>query len=188
MTGAPLRVLLVEDDEDDYLITRDLLQQALGARHQLDWISDFEQALGAIAEGRHDVYLIDYQLGTHSGVELMSRAKADDAHAPFIMLTGQGDEDVAVEAMKRGYQDYVVKGEVSVKGLARAIKYAIERSTLYHELQSRQRALNVAQDEQLRLKDEFLSHVSHELRTPLSVIHQFLSLLLDGLTGDLSAE
>ena len=96
-----------------------------------------------------------------------------------MVLTGLDDESTALNAMGGGAQDYLVKGYVDGQLLMRAIRYAIERQRLAGELeQSRQ--------EQLKLKDQFLSHVSHELRSPLTAIHGFVSILLDGMGGDLT--
>ena len=70
-------MLLVEDDEDDYLITRDMLARQDRARFVLDWCASYEDALATIRERSHDVYLIDYRLGEHTGLELVSEAFAD---------------------------------------------------------------------------------------------------------------
>jgi len=66
-----IRVLLIEDDEDDYVLTRDLLADSRRTRFSLGWVSSYEEALGAIADGQHDVYLVDYRLGEHDGLEVL---------------------------------------------------------------------------------------------------------------------
>jgi nitrogen-specific signal transduction histidine kinase len=78
-------------------------------------------------------------------------------------------------------QDYLIKGNISSKQLERAIRYAVERQGLL-------RALDIAQKQQLEFKNQFLSHVSHELRTPLTCIHQYVTLILDGLAGPVAPE
>src|SRR6202008_2055620 len=78
-------------------------------------------------------------------------------------------------------QDYLVKSNISSKNLERAMRYAVERQALL-------RSLEIAQKQQLEFKNQFLSHVSHELRTPLTCIHQYVSLLVDGLSGPLEPE
>ncbi len=87
----PVKVLLVEDDEDDYLITRDMLARQEGVRFTVEWRPDYAGALAAIREQRHDVYLVDYRLGARTGLELVSEGFAARPFAPVIMLTGQAD-------------------------------------------------------------------------------------------------
>ncbi len=83
-----IRVLLVEDDEDDYLIARSLLESQGRTCFEVDWCQTYEEALAAISERRHDVYLIDYRLGSRDRPRPDPEAFGDDL-APVIMLTGQ---------------------------------------------------------------------------------------------------
>jgi len=121
-------VLLVEDDEDDYVLTRELLADSRRSEFQLDWISDFNEALDAICRFDHDLYLVDYRLGEYDGLELLRRAKELGCNAPLILLTGQGDGDVDVAAMKAGAADYLVKGHLDAPLLERSIRYSLEQS------------------------------------------------------------
>jgi signal transduction histidine kinase len=100
---------------------------------------------------------------------------------PVVILSGQDDEGMAVKALHQGVQDYLVKGDLSGKQLERAMRYAVERQALLL-------SLDIARKQQLEFKNQFLSHVSHELRTPLTCIHQYVSLLVDGLAGPLQPE
>ena len=68
MNGPPIRVLLIEDDEDDYVLTRDLLSEIKGAPFHLDWVKDYDAALAVMTANRHDVYLLDYRLGARNGL------------------------------------------------------------------------------------------------------------------------
>src|SRR5208282_1782443 len=95
---------------------------------------------------------------------------------PVVVLSGQDDEALAIKAVNQGVQDYLVKGDYSAKHLERSIRYAVERQALL-------RTLEITRKQQIEFKNQFLSHVSHELRTPLTCIHQYVSLLLDGLAG-----
>jgi diguanylate cyclase (GGDEF)-like protein/PAS domain S-box-containing protein len=127
-------VLLVEDDEDDYVLTRELLADSRRSQFELDWISNFDEALDAICRFDHDLYLVDYRLGEHDGLELLRRAKSNGCNAPLILLTGQGDGDVDVAAMRAGAADYLVKGDIDAQLLERSIRYSLEQSRTLHAL------------------------------------------------------
>jgi len=118
------RILLVEDDEDDYVLTRDLLADIPGGAYTLDWVTTVDAGLAAVGERRHDAYLIDYRLGAESGLDLLRALRGEGCRAPIILLTGQGDPSVDVAAMRAGAADYLVKGEVTAAELERALRYA----------------------------------------------------------------
>ena len=121
----PIRVLLVEDDEDDYLITRDMLAGQDRARYSVDWRPGYAEAVATIREQVHDVYLIDYRLGRKTGLELVREAFADQPYAAVLMLTGQADYEIDLEASALGVTDYLVKQELDSSSLERSIRYAI---------------------------------------------------------------
>ena len=120
-----LRVLLVEDDEDDYVIIRDLLAEI--EEFDLEWVTDYAGALNAIAREEHDVCLLDYRLGERSGLELLREASGRGYGTPMILLTGQGDRKVDLQAMQAGAADFLVKGRIDAPLLERAIRYAFAR-------------------------------------------------------------
>src|SRR4051794_22540993 len=109
MDDRPLRILLVEDDEDDVVLTRALLQEGYGDRATLDCVADFDAALDTIGRGEHDLYLVDYRLGGRTGLDLIRTALRGGVRAPFILQTGVGDHAVDLEAMRAGAADYLVK-------------------------------------------------------------------------------
>ncbi|MGO9536250.1 MAG: response regulator [Limisphaerales bacterium] len=125
MSNAPVKVLLVDDDEDDYIITRDLILRIAG-RYHLDWVNNYNGALEAIQRREHDIYLLDYRLGERTGLELLCESQQFNGRAPMILLTGQGDQEVDMQAMKAGAADYLVKGQLNADILDRAIRYAIK--------------------------------------------------------------
>jgi diguanylate cyclase (GGDEF)-like protein/PAS domain S-box-containing protein len=131
---APLRVLLVEDDEDDYLITREMLAGQHRARFSVDWCSDYKEGLVTIREQRHDVYLIDYHLGPHTGLELVRDGFVQRPFAPVIMLTGETDYQIDLEATSLGVTDFLVKQELDPTGLERSIRYAVSQHRAVSEL------------------------------------------------------
>jgi diguanylate cyclase (GGDEF)-like protein/PAS domain S-box-containing protein len=124
-----IRVLLVEDDEDDYLITRDMLAEQDEGRFELDWRSGYDDALATIRRQCHDVYLIDYRLGERTGLQLMREGFVDRPSAPVIMLTGQANREIDLEATALGVTDFLVKQELAAAGLERSIRYAISHQT-----------------------------------------------------------
>ena len=123
-----VRILLVEDDEDDFVLTRDLLGESRRTRFELDWISSFDDALDALQRNGHDLALIDYRLGEHDGLELLHYARDLGVTAPLILLTGQGAGDIDLAAMRAGAADYLVKGQIDAPLLERSIRYALEQS------------------------------------------------------------
>ncbi len=127
--AAVVRVLLVEDDEDDYLIVRDLLSAQERTPFEVEWASTYEDARTAIAERRHDVYLVDYRLGPSTGLSLIRQAFGDENLAPIIMLTGHvNGRGIDLEAADLGVADFIAKDKLDPALLERSIRYAISHS------------------------------------------------------------
>ena len=129
-----LKVLLVEDDEDDYILTRAFLTEIRGENFQLDWVADYEAGLAAMHKDQHDVYLVDYRLGRNSGLDLLRAAVARGCRAPVILLTGLGDHQVDSEAMRTGAADYLIKGQFDAPLLERSIRHSILRKRAERDL------------------------------------------------------
>lgn len=125
---APVRVLLVEDDEDDFILTRDYLGESRRTPFALAWAPDAQSGIEKALESPYDVYLIDYRLGEKDGIELLKQLRTIHPSAPFILLTGLGDRDIDIRAMEAGAADYLVKGELDAQILERAIRYALQQS------------------------------------------------------------
>lgn len=129
MNEAVLRVLVVDDDEEDFLILRDLLADYPQGRFALDWVGTLAEGAAALRQNKHDVFLVDYHLGPDNGMDLVRMAVTEkSAHRPVIMLTGQGNPDVDREALAAGASDYLVKGNIDAEKLARSLRYAAERA------------------------------------------------------------
>jgi diguanylate cyclase (GGDEF)-like protein/PAS domain S-box-containing protein len=122
-----LRILLVEDDEDDFLLTQRMLRAPGHAKFELDWEQSYESALRAIGTAGHDLYLVDYRLGEHTGLDLVREAWGSDPPAPVILLTGEDDYLVDLAATELGVTDYLVKGTTDPPTLERTIRYAVRQ-------------------------------------------------------------
>jgi PAS domain S-box-containing protein len=134
MDAKPVRILLIDDDEDYFVITRARLSQIVGLSFDLAWVADYEAALEIIRRNEHDIYLLDYRLGARDGLEVLRAAIAFGCQGPIIMLTGQADHEIDLQAMKAGAADYLVKDGFDVSRLDRAIRYALERQGLLNAL------------------------------------------------------
>ena len=135
MSDQPIRVLMVEDDEDDFIIARDLFGEIEGIYYAVDWVANADDALRLLKERRHDVYLIDYRLGPSNGLDLVKRASEMRLNAPVIMLTGQAEPEVDRAAMSAGAADFLVKGEITARSLERAVRYALGRKRAELEIE-----------------------------------------------------
>jgi two-component system cell cycle sensor histidine kinase/response regulator CckA len=146
MNNSPIKVLLVDDDEDDYILTRDWFDEFQVAGSELEWVSNYAKAREAIAQNRHDIYLVDYRLGEGNGLELLSEAISNSCTAPIILLTGKGDREIDIEAMKAGAADYLEKSQLTAPLLERSIRYAIERKQTEQKIREQAALLDVATD------------------------------------------
>lgn len=129
-----LRVLLIDDDEDDYLITGEMLAEIPAAKCSLDWAPTCAKGVEAIGRERYDVILLDYFLGDADGLELLGNAAVRESGIPVIILTTHGRYEFDVRAMEAGAADFLVKGELSTPLLERSIRYAIDRKRTEEEL------------------------------------------------------
>lgn len=123
-----IRILLVEDDEDDHFITKTLLAETENLDYKLDWASSFERGLEQIKKRSHDIYLFDYLLGKDSGLGLLKSLREISTDAPAIMLTGKGDNKVDQEAILLGASDYLEKSSLNADTLERSIRYALKHA------------------------------------------------------------
>jgi Flp pilus assembly CpaE family ATPase len=123
---AAIRILLVEDDEDDYTLTKELLAEVEDEEFDLVWAPTYEDAILEIRRGGYDIFLVDYRLGRRSGLDLLCGPLQEGRLGPVIIITGQDAREVDVEAMKHGAAGYLVKSELRSRHLARTLRYAIE--------------------------------------------------------------
>ena len=123
-----IRVLLVDDDEDDIILVRGMFREIADFEAVVDWESSFATALACAGRDPHDIYLVDYRIGADTGVEWIREVRAIGVGAPVILLTGQGSYQIDLEAMQAGAADYLVKGKLDAAQLGRSIRYALDRA------------------------------------------------------------
>lgn len=180
MNNQPNHVLLIEDNPGDADLVRLRLVESRSDVN-VSCVNRLSEGLKSLATESPSLVLLDLNLPDSRGAETFRRILSKAPGVPVVVLSGQDDEELAVKAVHQGVQDYLVKGSFDSKQLARAMRYAIERQALLA-------SLDMSRKQQLQFKDQFLSHVSHELRTPLTSIHQFVTILLDGLAGPVAPE
>ncbi len=170
-------VLLIEDNPGDADLVRLRLVECKTPVN-VNCVNRLSDGLASLTRETPSVVLLDLNLPDSHGADTFRRVMEHAPNVPVVVLSGQDDEVLAMKAVHQGVQDYLIKGDITSKHLERAIRYAVERQGLL-------RSLEISQKQQLEFKNRFLSHVSHELRTPLTCIHQYVSLLVDGLAGPL---
>ena len=132
--GEPTRVLLVDDEEDEFILARDLLRRAGETRFTLEWASTFEGGLELLEYGLVNVCLVDYQLGARTGLDFVREGQAMSTDVPLILMTGRGGRAVDADAISAGAADYLDKAELTPALLERSIRYAIERASTLRQL------------------------------------------------------
>jgi signal transduction histidine kinase len=204
-----LKILVVDDDEVDRMAVHRALLNA-GVLVSLSEVDTCSEAIRLIHTNSYDCVFLDYRLPDGDGLTLISQLRAANIKVPLVVLTGQSDEQVAVELMKAGANDYLSKSRVSSETLGQVLRNAIR---VYRaELQAEEAMLQLRQSNKIlveknkeleqqrqqiqqqnikllqasQLKSKFLATISHELRTPMNAIIGFSQFLLRPKYGSLS--
>lgn len=185
-SNQPTRVLIVDDNDGDYLLAARHLARCASQRFDITRAQRLDTGLAILREGEFEVLLLALDLPDSSGWDTLDAARAAAGETP-IVATGLSDENLGVEALRHGAQDYLPKEEFGTQQPVRAIRYAIERRRA--EKSSRANTMLQAAVRRLegydRSRAEFIDNVSHELRTPLATMSYTMGNLLKGILGPL---
>jgi len=142
--AKPTHILLIDDDEDDYFLSKDLLRESGHNHYKLEWTGRYEEGISSLAKNEFEVYLVDYILGEKTGIDFLQQAKLVNPGACIIMLTGQGSDRIGIDAMRHGASDYLIKSGLTASELDRTIRYSLERkrnSDALRESESKYRSI-----------------------------------------------
>jgi len=189
VSDEPIRILLVEDEEDDAFLLQRALAKTAPGQFEMTNVTTLGAAIKALDGSPFHVVLSDLSLPDSRGLETFERIHNFDPEIPVVVLTGNDDERLAVRALNEGAQDYLVKGRVDGQSLVRSMRYAIERNRSRRlerdntELAKEIRARKEAQEQLERVASQleasnrelqqFASVASHDLQEPLRKIIVF---------------
>jgi hypothetical protein len=172
MPRPEMHVLVVDDSRADFEIISRELSRVRAFRSNAEHCPDAHSCLAVLDSEIVDCVLLDYRLGPDSGLDVLAALRGEGYDHPVIMLTGQGDERVAAEAMKRGAQDYLMKDGVTNVVLRRAISNAVQKVLLERSLREKQNEL-----------EGFVSVVAHDLRNPVCSALDSVQVIRDFYVG-----
>ena len=129
VSNHPIRVLIVDDEVDDFILTSAHIRDITSRNFKIEWCSTYKNAIERIKKSEHDIYFIDYRLGAKTGLDLLRESALMHCEEPIILLTGQGNQAIDLEATRLGAVDYLIKSELNPEKLERCIRYSLERAS-----------------------------------------------------------
>lgn len=133
------RILIVDDDEDDFIITSEYINSIPGNTFTIEWSKNYADGLIQLLAKNYDLYFVDYRLGAKSGIDFLKEAAAHNCEEPIVLLTGKGNYEVDLRAMQLGAVDYLIKTDLSTEKMERCIRYALERAATLKALRANER-------------------------------------------------
>ena len=175
-----MHVLLVEDSPTDADLLRRVFLRSGKEHWQMTQVERLANAIAQCQENSFDVVLLDLGLPDSDGLETVTEFRANVPTMPVVVLTMMDDDELALQVMAQGAQDYLVKDQITTQLLVRSLRYAIEREQIFQQLKNSERKILNAweQEQELNLlKSSFISTASHEFRTPMTTIRTSVELL-----------
>lgn len=134
-----IRILIIDDDEDDFFITSEYLKQIQEYQLQIDWCYRYNDSITHLHQRGYDMYFVDYRLGAKTGLDFLKEAVQTGCEEPIVLLTGKGNKNIDIEAMQMGATDYLIKTELTTDKLERCIRYSLERTAYLKALRANEK-------------------------------------------------
>jgi len=185
-----IRLLMIDDDEEDFIILKDEIAGMQTMKASLDWVSSIEKAKKQCTQKEYDLFLTDYNLGKdNSAIDFLKYLKSNDISTPVVILTGIDSIEADIAAMQAGALDFLVKGKIDAKTLERCIRYAMAHKanekrllSVQSELRQALNQLKTHQERLLEMKNlesikKLSGAIAHEFSQPLQALHFKLQLM-----------
>ncbi|HEU5047200.1 MAG TPA: response regulator [Rickettsiales bacterium] len=159
-------ILIIDDSEDDRMFYKRTLQKIAEQRYAVSEAENGMEGIQSLSSGLPACILLDYSLPGHNGIEVLKQVRSQFPFVPVVMLTGQGNEEVAVSAIQEGAQNYIAKANITPESLQRVIESAIERCVLHKRIHEQRASLEI-----------FAHALAHDLKEPVRTIRSFLDVM-----------